>query len=519
MSASTPSGSPRKRRSSDACADESESRRLAGLVVGGGDAGLALLGLDLLLQLGKLAGLLRGSVLLVVHLYLRRSRQARRERHLLDSLHQGATGESDGLASREVTHVRNNGALGNLLDPGLLGKERLELLQHVLLLAQQKRPQQLGEVVKPHTGGLQLVNQRGLVLADDRKGIAETARALNRETASAADAVRVGGHRVGNVKLDHIVDGGEVNAASAHVSGEDAAVILLGGEASELLVALQLALLAVPLRHGYGGNEALEDLKHEAHLLTGGQKHDEPLLLVLAEEVKQRWQLQTHGDDDVLLPELGGGEQGGVGTEADVVVADNLQDVVAEAAVQQPVRLVQHQQLHVGRVAYGLVGEQREHAAGRARQDLQPARVALVVLVAEAPDAAAGADAEGLGQVVHLDGALRGELARGGQADAAQEACVGREAAAVAVVEEQLHGGQQEAQRLPRAGGRLDDEVLAGQRQRQDAALHVGQELVPLVLEDLLGAGVEVELVEAFGRQLHIALLGRGIRHDLLLVR
>mmetsp|Transcript_20660 Transcript_20660/g.52705 ORF Transcript_20660/g.52705 Transcript_20660/m.52705 type:complete len:621 (-) Transcript_20660:377-2239(-) len=175
----------------------------------------------------------------------------------------------------------------------------------------------------------------------------------------------------------------------------------------------------------------------------------------------------------------------------------DLQDRVAEAHVQQLVRLVQtdHGKILEARLeALGVVQVVLQ-ATGRRHEDVdRPAReLAVVALDVGAAEEACGAQLRVVfEQELGLFGDLGGELARGREHDGPNGATDAAGAAA-----DQLNDGHEEGERLACAGPRAGQDVLLGQHRPDGGGLHHGHELVTEALcERPLGLGGDRQLAK-----------------------
>ena len=142
-------------------------------------------------------------------------------------------------------------------------------------------------------------------------------------------------------------------------------------------------------------------------------------------------------------------------------LVDDAVDGRAEAHVEHPVGLVEHQRADVGE-REGAAGEQVLEPAGGGDDDVRALRVAGLLLEADAAVDGRHAEVARPRQRPQLVDDLRGELARGGEDERRRPLRVGRDAV------DQRHA---EGERLAGAGRRLGEHVAAGEHVGDDELL------------------------------------------------
>ncbi|MNS65227.1 hypothetical protein D3C72_983820 [compost metagenome] len=341
--------------------------------------------------------------------------------------------------------------------------------------------------------------------------------------AGAAHAVDVGLRVLGHAQVEDVADALHVDAAGGDV-GRDQHLDGAAAEVVQRAGALRLGQIAVQV----GGLEAflvdavgellglrLGVAEHDRQVrLLGVQDVDQGVEAVLAEDLvghvldgRRGGQAAADGErvgvaqgllgEDAHLGRHGRGEQQGL-----TVLVDGVQDLVqlvGEAHVEHLVGLVQHQRAALGQVDRAAVDVVAQAAGGRHHQARAAVQGAVLVTVRAAAVQGGDLHAEGARQARQGARDLQGQLA-GRQHDQRLDGARGALDA--------LQDRQAEGQRLAGAGARLDQQVTAGEHQREGLLLNGGgvdETLRSKTVQELLA---ELPLGER--NSIQLSLLNRG---------
>ena len=400
--------------------------------------------------------------------------------HVLDELHLGGARQAERggeLVQRERRHVERvfllvqvDGAyvgderlLCEVLELRVVERKRLDLVLHALHLGHARLDGQDRHL------DVQERLEHALLLARQEE---QEALAVRLVACGAADAVDVRVRAVRRVHLDDPVHRREVEPACSNVCGEECGV-LAPGIVAEDLEPPHLFLLAVERHERHTGPQLAEHLVHKLHLAAGAHENEHLALRVGAQEGEEHVQLPVERDDHEELLELPRRARLGVvlahrdelgvleaqprkvlypaglrrGEEQRLpllgqVLEDGVERV-GEAHVQDPVRLVEHEQLEPRALKAHCLVQVLQQAAGRRHQHVHPHQALLLVLdVLPADHQARGKRVRAADLAQHLK-YLDRQLPCGRDHQRAQ-AVGGRPA----VPEECLEHGNQERERL-----------------------------------------------------------------------
>ena len=353
--------------------------------------------------------------------------------------------------------------------------------------------------------------------------------------ARAADAVDVILGMAGQVIVEHVADGGNVEAPRRHVRGDQQPQLAV---AERFQRACALALVQIAVDGGcvitvlgqrlgqdvHVGLAVAEDdrvgqalalgvdqgaqqvaLLLGGHVAAGGGQFDQALRdgfagRRLARDLDPFGRVQEGVGDALDLGRHRGAEEQRLAREGGQL--EDALDIGDEAHVQHPVGLVHDHDLHAGQQELAAL-EMVQQAARRRDQHIDAA-VDQLVLLAERD----AADQQRLGQAgmlgidVEVLGDLRGQFARGAQDQRARHA---RPRAATA---QQRDHRQREAGGLAGPGLRDPQHVTTLERGRDGALLDRGRRLVACLGDGLQNLGVEFQIGE-FGHS-GLSLLSRA---------